>query len=72
MMTTCAGRVGAPRVRTAASATSPAVASAISGVWNAPETGMGRTFFAPSSLAKVVTVAMASEVPAMTTWPGAL
>ena len=45
---------------------------AMSGVWKAPDTGMGMTLRAPSSLASTATVATASAVPATTTWPGAL
>jgi hypothetical protein len=47
-------------------------AESINWVWNAPDTGRGRTFRAPSSFALSAALATASTVPAMTTWPGAL
>ncbi len=47
-------------------------AGAMNGVWNAPDTCSGMTFFAPSSLATAVAAATPSGEPAMTTWPGAL
>ena len=42
------------------------------GVWNAPDTGRGIAFFAPSSLAISIARATPSGDPAMTIWPGAL
>ena len=47
-------------------------AGAMNGVWNAPDTGSGMTFLAPSSLASAPAAATPSAEPAITTWPGAL
>ena len=47
-------------------------AGAMKGVWNAPLTGSGSTFFAPSSLAFAAADATPSGDPAITTCPGAL
>ena len=47
-------------------------AGAMNGVWNAPPTGSGMTFLAPSSLAAADARPTPSGDPAMTTWPGAL
>ena len=47
-------------------------AGAMYGVWNAPDTGSGMTFFAPSSFATALAAATPSGEPAMTTCPGAL
>ena len=63
----------ASRGLAAASATrSRSRAGFMRGVWNAPETGSGMTFFAPSSLACWVAFSMPLGVPAITTCPGAL
>ena len=48
------------------------MASAMSGVWNAPPTLSGVTRRTPSSLARAEPASTPSGVPAITTWPGAL
>ncbi len=47
-------------------------AAVMNGVWNAPDTGSGITFLAPSALACRLAAATPSGDPAMTTCPGAL
>ena len=66
------GTSGAWKVTSPRRSRSRARAGSIIGVWNAPETGMGSTLRAPSSLAWAVARSMPSWVPAITTWPGAL
>ena len=64
------GTSGAWKVTASSRSRRRARAGSIIGVWKAPETGMGSTLRAPSSLAWPVARAMPSSVPAMTTWPG--
>ena len=51
---------------------SRSLAGAMNGVWNAPPTCRCITRLAPSSRAMAAAVSMASGVPAITAWPGAL